>query len=148
MFFAAFAEEIVFRGMLLSPLVRQYGLHRGIFFTGLIWAAFHFHGDMHQRYSILQALLEIASRIAICVAMNHALSWMTLRWKSVIPAAIAHTISNVLVVGGINRGVPFSHEMRIISWAVCAVMLFRFWPIKEAAGGASPDVANPETAIA
>jgi len=131
MVFAAFAEEIVFRGMLLRSLLRRYGLHRGIFLTGLIWAAFHFHGEMHQRYSITQALLQLVSRIAICLAMNYVLSWMTLRWNSVIPAAIAHTISNVLVVGGVNGTIQYEHEMRIGLWALCALVLFHWWPPRE-----------------
>ena len=130
MVFAAFAEEIIFRGMLLAPLLRRYGWHRGIFLTGLIWAAFHFHGDMHLRYSMVQALLQLVSRIATCLAMNYVLSWMTLQWKSVIPAAMAHTISNVIVVAGINGGLPFAHEIRVALWAVCALVLFHYWPIQ------------------
>ncbi len=134
MVFAALAEEIVFRGTLLRPLLRRYGLYRGVFLTGLIWAAFHFHGDMHQRYSMAQALLQLASRIAICLAMNYVLSWMTLRWNSVIPAGIAHTVSNVLVVGGINSGIQYAHAMRIALWSVCALVLFHYWPPREVAG--------------
>jgi membrane protease YdiL (CAAX protease family) len=142
MVFAAFAEEIVFRGMLLPSLLRRYGLHRGVFLTGLIWAAFHFHGDMHLRYSMGQALLQLASRIAICLAMNYVLSWMTLRWNSVIPAAIAHTVSNVLVVGGINGGIPYAYEMRIALWGVCALVLFRYWPPREMAESGSKTPAE------
>ena len=134
MVFAALAEEIVFRGTLLRPLLRRYGLYRGVFLTGLIWAAFHFHGDMHQRYSMAQALLQLASRIAICLAMNYVFSWMTLRWNSVIPAGIAHTVSNVLVVGGISSGIQYAQTMRIALWSVCALVLFHYWPPREEAG--------------
>lgn len=123
--------------MLLSPLLRRYGLHRGVFFTGLIWAAVHFHGDMQQRYSIAQVLLQLASRTGICLGMNYVLSWMTLRWNSVIPAGLAHTVSNVLVIGGINGDIPHAHEMRIALWAVCAIVLFRYWPPREMAGAGS-----------
>jgi len=87
---------------------------------------------MHQRYSIAEALLQLASRIAICLAMNRVLSWMTLRWNSIIPAGIAHTTSNVLVMGSINGTVPYQHEMRIALWALCAILLFRCWPIQAA----------------
>jgi membrane protease YdiL (CAAX protease family) len=134
MVFAALAEEIVFRGMLLASLLRRYGLYRGIFLAGLIWAAFHFHSDMRLRYSMAQALLQLASRIAICLAMNYVLSWMTLHWNSVIPASTAHTVSNVLVVGGINSGIEYAHAMRIILWSVCALVLFHYWPPPEEAG--------------
>jgi membrane protease YdiL (CAAX protease family) len=145
MAFAVFAEEVVFRGILLPPLLRRYGLHRGVFLTGLIWAAFHFHGDMHQRYSMAQALLQLASRIAICLAMNYVFSWMTLRWNSVIPAGIAHTVSNVLVVGGINSGIQYAHAMRIALWSVCALVLFHYWPPREVAGTRSEIPARSPT---
>lgn len=148
MVFAAFAEEIVFRGMLLRPLMGRFGLHRGIFFTGMIWAAFHFHGDMHYRYSMRQVLLELSLRVAICLAMNYALSWMTLQWNSIIPAGIAHTVSNVLIVGRINGDIPFTYELEIVSWAVCALALFRYWPVKAGGGKeAEPPVASPEPVI-
>jgi membrane protease YdiL (CAAX protease family) len=146
--FAALAEEIIFRGILLAPLLRRYGWHRGIFLTGLIWAAFHFHGDMHLRYSMAQVLLQLVSRIAICLAMNYVLSWMTLQWKSVIPAAVAHTISNVIVVGRMNGGVPFAHEIRVALWAVCALVLFHYWPIgPEDSSHVTATNANPEPAV-
>ncbi len=131
MAFVVFAEEVVFRGILLPPLLRRYGLHRGVFLTGLIWSAFHFHSDMRFRYSMAQALLHLALRIAICLAMNYVLSWMKLRWNSVIPAAIAHTVSNVLVIGGINGSVEYAYEMRIVLWSVCALVLFYYWPPRE-----------------
>jgi len=146
MVFAVLAEEIVFRGMLLSSLMKRYGLHRGVFLTGLIWAAFHFHGNTHLRYSMEQALLELVSRIAICLAMNYVLSWMALQWKSVIPAAITHTISNVLVVGGINSSVPFALEIRIALWAVCAVVVFRYWPVQELGQELAESYMNTEPA--
>lgn len=137
MTFAAFAEEIVFRGMMLQRLSRRYGLRRGIFFTGLIWAALHFHGDMYARYSMTQALMQLASRTAICLAMNYVLSWMTLRWNSVIPAGIAHTVSNVLISSGVNGGIPLAHEMRIVLWAACALVLFHYWPLPGASEAGS-----------
>lgn len=95
-----------------------------------------------------QALLQLASRIAICLAMNCVLSWMTLRWKSVIPAAIAHTASNVLLAIGINGIIPFAHEMRIALWAVCALVLFRYWPVKyEDSPGAASALPSLENAV-
>ena len=148
MVFAALAEELLFRGILVAPLLRRYGWHRGIFLTGLIWAAFHFHSDMHLRYSMAQVLLQLVSRIAICLAMNYVLSWMTLQWNSVIPAAIAHTISNVIVSVGINGGVPFAHEIRVALWAVCALVLFHYWPIRpEDSSQVTATTANPEPAV-
>jgi hypothetical protein len=140
-------KKLFFEECCLRPLLQRYGLQRGIFFTGLIWAAFHFHGDMRYRYAMGQVMLELASRIAICLAMNCVFSWMTLRWNSVIPAGIAHTVSNVLVVGGINGGIPFVQQARIVLWAVCALVLFYHWPIPAGGGELAPAVANPQPAV-
>src|SRR5207245_8959749 len=44
-FFAAFLEEIMIRGLLQPRFIRRYGLLRGIFLVGIVWAAMHFFGD-------------------------------------------------------------------------------------------------------
>ncbi|MGC2529650.1 MAG: CPBP family intramembrane glutamic endopeptidase [Candidatus Acidiferrum sp.] len=124
----AFAEEFVFRGLLLHKLVSRYDLHRGIFLTGIIWAAYHFRGDSYAGLSVGGVLLHLANRILFCLALNYALAWMTLRWKSIIPAGIAHTVSNMLVVAGVNHTIPWSDEFRILEWALVALLLFRYWP--------------------
>jgi membrane protease YdiL (CAAX protease family) len=124
----AFAEEFVFRGLLLSRLSSRYGFHRGIFLTGIIWAAYHFRGDSYSGLSVGGVLFHLVNRILICLAMNYVLAWMTLRWKSIIPAGIAHTVSNILVVAGVNDLIPWSGEIWILEWALIAFLLFRYWP--------------------
>jgi hypothetical protein len=66
--------------------------------------------------SVGGVFFHLARRILICLAMNDVLAWMTLRWKSIIPAGIAHTMSNILVVAGINYQTPWSGELRILEW--------------------------------
>jgi hypothetical protein len=44
--------------------------------------------------------------------MNYVLAWMTLRWESIIPAGIAHTVSNILVVAGINYQTSWAGELQ------------------------------------
>src|SRR5277367_1835648 len=98
MIFGAFAEEIVFRGVLLQRLMIRYGFHRGVFLTGLEWGAYHFRFDTYSGPSVGGVFFHLADRILICLAMNYVLGLMTLRWRSIIPAGIAHTVSNILVV--------------------------------------------------
>jgi membrane protease YdiL (CAAX protease family) len=141
MTFAAFAEEVVFRGILLQKLISRYGLQRGIFLTGLVWGAGHFRSDSYSGLSVGGVLLHMASRILICLAMNYVFAWMALQWKSVVPAGIAHTISNIIVVAGVNNGVSWSGELRIIVWAVIAFFLFRYWPL----AGTEPTKEIPPT---
>src|SRR4030095_5276123 len=40
--FAAFGEELIFRGVLQKQFVSHYGAWRGIFLVGIVWACFHF----------------------------------------------------------------------------------------------------------
>jgi membrane protease YdiL (CAAX protease family) len=127
----AFAEELVFRGLLLRKLTFRYGFHRGIFLTGIIWAAYHFRGDSYSGLSVGGVLVHLATRILICLAMNYVFAWMTLRWKSIIPAGIAHTVSNMLVVAGVNDAIPWSGEFRILEWTLVALLLFRYWPFEQ-----------------
>ena len=127
----AFAEEFVFRGVLLRRLMSRYGFDRGIFLTGIIWAAYHFRGDSYYVLSASGVVLRLVNRILICLAMNYVLSWMTLRWKSIVPAGITHTVSNILVVAGINNSIPWSTELGILEWAVVAFVLFLYWPLAE-----------------
>jgi membrane protease YdiL (CAAX protease family) len=128
MIFGAFAEEIVFRGLLLQNLISRYGFHRGLFLTGVVWGAYHFRGDSYSGLAAGSVFLHLANRILICLVLNYVFAWMTLRWKSIIPAGITHTVSNILVVAGINDSIPWSAELRILEWAVVAFLLFRYWP--------------------
>ena len=50
LFFPALIEEIIFRGFLQPRLTRRYGLYRGIFLVGIVWAAFHFPSDFRSSH--------------------------------------------------------------------------------------------------
>jgi membrane protease YdiL (CAAX protease family) len=129
MFFAAFFEEIVFRGVLQSVFVRRYGLYRGIFLSGISWAAFHFNYDSYSHPTELGFLSRVSFRVAMCLAIGFVLSWLTLRAASVLPAAVAHTLYNVLVQ---YFGPYFTGKgmVWVVLWAVLACLLFRFWPVR------------------
>jgi membrane protease YdiL (CAAX protease family) len=132
MVFGAFSEEIVFRGLLLQRLMNRYGFHRGIFLTGMVWAAIHFRTDRYPEHSVEGVLLSWVFRILICLAMNYVFSWMTLRWHSIIPAGITHTVSNILIVSRATGEVPWSYQILIVLWGTVAFLLFRFWPFAQA----------------
>ena len=143
----AFAEEFVFRGVLLRRLMSRYGFDRGVFLTGIIWAAYHFRGDSYYGLSASGVVLHLVHRILICLAMNYVLSWMTLRWKSIIPAGITHTVSNMLVVAGVSNAIPWNDELRILEWALVAFVLFRYWPLVPAEiAEATPPTPHLESA--
>lgn len=74
-------------------------------------------------------LQHLGTRVFMCVTLSFVLGWLTLRSKSVIPAAVAHTLYNVVVFS--NFGPPFAGKdiVRIGLWAVLAFALFRYWPV-------------------
>jgi len=129
MAFGAFAEEIVFRGLLLPNFLGRYGLHRGIFLTGIVWAAIHFRSDTYSGLSVGGVLLHLANRVFLCLALNFVFAWMTLRWNSIIPAAIAHSTWNILVSMQPDTRELWDWELPFVLWAILAYVLFRFWPI-------------------
>jgi len=148
LFFGAFFEEVIFRGLLQTRFVRRYGLYRGIFLVGIVWAAFHFFSDFSFLRSTDQGVLaKLGDRIFMCLALNFALAWLTLRSQSIVPAAIAHTLYNVLVFS--PNGPQFAGKgvLRVALWAVLAYVLFRYWPVPpQATLGAITTAANPEPA--
>lgn len=131
LFFAAFFEEIIFRGLLQKQFIERYGMHRGIFLVGIVWAAFHFFSDFSfSRATGLDVLSHLGMRLFTCVTLSFVLGWLTLRSESVLPAAVAHTLYNVVVFSGF--GPPFlgKNIVQVALWAVGAYVLFRFWPVR------------------
>ena len=145
---SALFEEIVFRGVLRAYLMRQYGVFRGIFLTGMVWAAFHFHGDASPRMTDRGMLWQLGIRIAICTAHNFVFSWLTLRSGSVLPSTLAHALYNLFIFGGFGPRLPWKVEIEIVLWGLVALLLFRYWPIHapepelEAAPGSAPEPAT------
>jgi membrane protease YdiL (CAAX protease family) len=130
LFFAALFEEIIFRGLLQPRFIHRYGLYRGIFLVGIVWAAFHFFSDFSfSHFTNAEVFLKVESRLFMCVTLSFVLAWLTLRSGSVFPAAIAHTVYNTLVFSAF--GLPFTGKstLRIASWAVLAYILFRYWSV-------------------
>jgi membrane protease YdiL (CAAX protease family) len=128
----ALAEEVVFRGVLQSSLIRRYGLCAGIFLTNLAWGAYHFRIDLYSRRSANFILLEMVYRIIICLALGYVLSWLTLRSGSIWPAAVTHTVSNMFVMASFGPQIEWRETLRRLIWAALAIVLFWFWPVTAA----------------
>lgn len=130
-FFPALFEEVIFRGLLQRRFVQRYGIYRGIFLVGIVWAAFHFVSDVSfLRLTESDVLLKLTWRILFCLAFSYVLGWLTLRFGSILPAAIAHTFYNVLVMSGF--GPPFTGKDTVLAalWGILAWVLFRYWPVQ------------------
>jgi membrane protease YdiL (CAAX protease family) len=147
----AFLEEMIFRGLLQRRFIQRYGIHRGIFLVGIVWAAFHFHSDVSfSRATITGVLTILGSRVAMCLVLNYVLGWLTLRFSSVIPAALAHGFYNVLVYSEFDPPFPGKAALRLGLWAVLACALFRYWPPQielDAVQESASSARSPEPAI-
>jgi len=148
LFFDAFFEEVIFRGLLQTRFVRRYGLYRGIFLVGIVWAAFHFFSDFSfSRFTDQEVLVKLCFRMFMCVALNFVLAWLTLRSESVVPAAIAHALYNVLIYSPIGPQFAGKDVLRVALWAVLAYILFRYWPVpSEIKLGTLTTAESPEPA--
>jgi membrane protease YdiL (CAAX protease family) len=130
MVFDPFAEEIIFRGILQPRLIRRYGTSRGIFFVGIAWSAMHFFADFNSRFSGWAALQGLCFRIILCLTLSYVLGWLTLRFGSILPAVVAHTLFNILVFSPIGPDFPGKQSVRIALWAVLAYVLYHYWPLQ------------------
>ena len=129
--FAALCEELIFRGLLQSRLIQRYGLYRGVFLVGIIWAAYHFFYDFSfLRSAHVNVFEKLGFRIFMCITLSFVLGWLTLRAGSVLPAAVAHGLYNVFSASSLGPSFPGMTVVRVGLWAVLAYVLFRFWPHK------------------
>lgn len=128
LFLAAFGEEVIFRGVLQRHFIERFGTRRGICFVGIIWGAFHFYGDARYRLNDLGMVLELCSRLTMCVVHGFGLSWLTLRSKSLLPATLAHGLYNVFVETKSSLAFPGQSWVHLGLWGLFAYVLFRYWP--------------------
>jgi membrane protease YdiL (CAAX protease family) len=150
LFFPALFEELIFRGLLQRRFVQRYAVYRGIFLVGIVWAAFHFFSDFSSARSLseTEVLLRLGSRLFTCLALGYVLGWLTLRFGSILPAAVAHTFHNVLIYSGFGRPFLGKEPVVVALWAVLAWGLFRSWPVRAKDDvEAAPSVPSPEPAV-
>jgi membrane protease YdiL (CAAX protease family) len=147
--FPAFFEEMIFRGFLQHRFIQRYGIYRGIFLVGIVWAAFHFFSDFSfVRVTDQAVILKLASRILTCLVLSYVFGWLALRTGSILPASLAHTIYNVLVFSEFGQPFPGKSTLQVSLWGVLACVLFRYWPARTENGPeTTPEVGNPEPAV-
>jgi membrane protease YdiL (CAAX protease family) len=122
---AALVEEIAWRGYLQPRFILRYGLYRGIFLVGIVWGIFHFPFDFNSRMTLTQMLIHSLTRLLNCVSWGFALSWLTLRSRSVLPAALVHGFMNILII---STWIGTSVWVFIFIWTAVDIVLFHYWP--------------------
>jgi membrane protease YdiL (CAAX protease family) len=126
----ALCEEIIFRGILQPHFVRRYGALRGVFLVGLVFAAAHFRGDFSVWYTDGMVILKLFARLGGTVPLSLVVGLLTLRTGSVLPAAVAHGLANVLGSSPLGPTFLGIGPMGDLLWAVLAYVLFRYWPVE------------------
>lgn len=82
-------EELLFRGVLLSALLRRLGTGWSVAISSLAFALIHLPGLDFQWYALPDLLL-----------LALVLAWLRLRSGSIWPAVLAHGVNNLLGVAG------------------------------------------------
>ncbi|MEO7073553.1 MAG: type II CAAX endopeptidase family protein [Rhodanobacter sp.] len=85
---APVAEELLFRGVLLSALIPRCGLPVGALLSAAAFAAIHLPGLGWHWYALPQLLL-----------LGVALAWLRVHGHSLWPAVLAHGVHNALALG-------------------------------------------------
>jgi membrane protease YdiL (CAAX protease family) len=123
---SALAEEIAWRGYLQPKFIRRFGPYRGIFLVGIVWGALHFPWSFSGRTNLAMLSIAVVQRLMNCVLWGFVLSWLTLKARSVISAAITHGLMNALYQ--MNWEAETSLWIIFGLWGALAFLLFRFWP--------------------
>lgn len=136
----ALAEEIAWRGFLQPRMIRKYGLARGVLLVGIVWGAFHFFGDASGIATLGGLSLRLSRRLVETVSQSYVLAWLTIRGRSVLPAALAHAVFNMFV----THVLPVSPSLWLLIalWGAAGIVLFRFFSPEPDQG----EIAHPNSA--
>jgi len=138
-FVPAISEEIAWRGYLQPRFIRRYGLVRGIFLVGVVWGAFHFFWDFKPYMTAQAVAIALVVRIVGTICLSYGFAWLTIRSKSILPAAIAHAAYNAFLT---SQSLPIHNPLWLtfLLWAIAGVALFRFFPALPPAIVAESDI--------
>src|SRR6266478_385205 len=126
--------EIAWRGYLQSQLVARYGVFRGLFLVGIVWGIAHYGVFPELIWADVGVVLRFIGGIIWGLAYAFVLGWLTLRCGSVLPAAVAAGLVDVLLRATLYdaNAVLRPETVRVAGiaiWSVIAFVLFRYWPI-------------------
>ncbi len=91
------AEEIVFRGLILSVLERRLCLYRSNLLTTLLFVAAALPAWLHGAAWRAGGLDDVVVRCLMLAAFSLFLGALTLRTRSIAPAIVAHLVNGALV---------------------------------------------------
>jgi uncharacterized protein len=96
---SATGEEIGWRGLLVPELAKLTGFKNVALISGGVWAAWHMPlmigADYHGEGTPI--FYSLACFAAMIVALSFVMAWITLRSRSLWPAALLHSTHNLFV---------------------------------------------------
>jgi len=137
---SATGEEIGWRGLLVPELAKVTSFRNTALISGLIWAAWHmplmiaanYHGE---GTPIAYSLICFAAMI---VALSFVMAWITLKSRSLWPAAVLHATHNLFVQGVFDGATVETASTNwltsefgaglAITIAIAALLLVRYGP--------------------
>jgi len=133
-------SEIAWRGFALPRFIGRFGLHRGIILVGVLWGVMHSRMVEAWGSPDLGVILGLASGMLRGVALSYPLGWLTLRSKSILPAALAIGLDSAF--WGMNArelvpvtGLPASHFVDTVLWLLLGFIFFRYFGFPADEGG-------------
>lgn len=133
-FIFAFAEEIGWRGMLHSQLLKVSNLKKTIVYTGLIWILFHYPFYINGYNSNGEIWINMLMFTLTLIPLSVVMSWVRIKSQSLWPVVLFHMSINF------HRGLweqlfftkspnweLVAGETGVISFIIWSVLAFPAW---------------------
>lgn len=96
--FAAFGEEVGWRGYMLPKMIKLWGIGKAVVIGGIIWGIWHwpltYVGHNFGTEYFGYPFTGFAAMCVLCIFMGIILTFVTCKSDSIWPAAILHAINN------------------------------------------------------
>ena len=91
-------EEIGWRGLLLPELAKQMSFTKASLLSGLIWAVWHIPLLLYADYNAgTNRWYALGCSSITCISVGLILAWLTLKSRSLWPAAVLHASHNLFL---------------------------------------------------
>jgi hypothetical protein len=109
---------------------------RALFLVGVTWGVAHFGVFPSVIWADAGVLLRLTGGIIWGLGYSFVFGWLTIRSRSVLPAAVAAGLADILLRATLYDAYAVLRPETVRAtgvaiWCVIAVALFRRWPIKE-----------------
>lgn len=103
------AEEVGWRGFLLTRLIQRFGALRGLFLHGVFWGLWYAPILLLASADLSRSVPRSAGFILTCCLLGVLFGWLRLRANSVLPATLANAILTLaaglpLLIQGLDVG--------------------------------------------